>query len=80
MVQVRVRVSHLAIDTNDDGVTEVYVRGQVFDCPTDRAARLGNSITILDVPATIPEPEPNPPDIVVAKPTPEKSTSSKRRK
>lgn len=64
MVQVRVNVSNLAIDVNNDGIQEIFKRGIVFDCPTDRAARLGNSVTILDIPPVIAEPEPNPPDIV----------------
>lgn len=62
MVQVQVNVSNLAIDIG--GKQEIFKRGIVFDCPTDRAARLGNSVTILDIPPVIAEPEPNPPDVV----------------
>lgn len=64
MVQVRVNTSHLAIDLDGDGISTIFNGGTVFDCPVDRAAKLGNSITILDIPAVIPEPEPNPPDVV----------------
>lgn len=79
MVQVQVKVSHLAIDVDGDGISIIYNRGDVFDCPVDRAARLGNSVTILDIPAMIPEPEPNPPDLEIFKPVTKKPTTSARR-
>lgn len=80
MVMVRVKVHNLSIDVNGDGVGIIYRQGEVFDCPADRATRLGNSVQILDIPAIVPEPEPNPPDIkepVVA--TPKKITPRHRR-
>lgn len=81
MVQVQVNVSNLAIDVNNDGNQEIFKRGAVFDCPVDRAAKLGNSVTILDVPPVIAEPEPNPPDVVEElKPYPRASTSRKNRR
>lgn len=78
MVQVRVLVSHLAIDL--DGLNVVFKRGEVFDCPNDRAARLGNSVEILEaVPLAMPEPEPNPPDTEEPVIVPKKTTPRRRK-
>lgn len=80
MVQVRVNVSNLAIDVDNGGTQEIFKRGMVFDCPTDRAARLGNSVTILDIPPVIAEPEPNPPDVEEVKTYARASTTRKNRR
>ena len=45
-VKVQVRVSHLAIDLIP-GKPEIYKKGQVFDCPEERAKKLGNSVKIV---------------------------------
>lgn len=78
MVQVQVNVSNLAIDL--DGNQEIFKRGAVFDCPVDRAAKLGNSVTILDIPPVIAEPEPNPPDVEEVKTYARASTTRKNRR
>lgn len=79
MVRVQVQVSHLAIDL--DGENTIFKRGDIFEIPMDRAIKLHNSITILDEPPVIAEPEPNPPDIEEATttPTPTKTTPKRRR-
>lgn len=52
MAKVRVVVSQLAIDIGNED--KIFRKGEEFDCPADRAVRLGNSVVILEAPV---EPE-----------------------
>jgi hypothetical protein len=38
------------------GESVIYKRGQEFDCPEERAKKLGNSVIILDKPLVIENP------------------------
>jgi len=57
-MKVRVQVSHLAIDILP-GQNVIYKQGQVFECPDERALKLGNSVVILEDP--VPPDEIQPP-------------------
>ncbi len=61
LVQVQVKVSHLAIDL--DGKAMRFRKGDVFECASDRAKKLGNSVeTLKDVLPAVPNQEPTSPD------------------
>lgn len=55
MVRVRVAVSQLAIDL--DKQEKRFRRGEEFECPAERALRLGNSVEILEEASPEPLPE-----------------------
>jgi len=69
-MRVRVQVSQLQIDLVP-GEPVTYRKGQVFECPEERALKLGNSVLIL--------PDPEPVENPAEPPGPEKPPGRKRR-
>ena len=61
MVKVKVLVNNLAIDV--DGKEMKFRQGDVFECPAERAKKLGNSVMIMeDISPVVLEHELMPPD------------------
>lgn len=81
MVKVKVQVQILCIDVVP-GEPVFYRVGDIFECPEERATKLGNSVIILpeQKPETEPEPKPDPEPPEIEPPKPPVIQPNKKRR